>query len=122
MRNALQFLVAVVATLLLGGCASLKHPVPIDWEHGAKRGTITQIFDANTSADRLPACLAVFSTAQVAAHRYVELEYAHRRHSFREVGELPADIIATTGDQVEFYPKNCDAGTLSTISRRLQAP
>ena len=120
MQYPIQFI--VVATLLFGGCASLKHPVPIDWEHGAKRGTITQVFDASTPANKLPACLTMFSNAQIATHRYVELEYQHRRHTFREVAELPAGVTATFNDQVEFYPKSCDDGTLSTISRRLPPP
>lgn len=120
MRNPVQLL--VVIPVLLGACTSLQHPVQIDWEHGAKRGTIKQVFDASTPASQLPTCLAMFSTAQIAAHRYVELEYLHRRHNFREVGDLPAGVTAITGDQVEFYPKNCDSGTLSTITRRLPPP
>ncbi|MBC7415159.1 MAG: hypothetical protein H7327_09525 [Herminiimonas sp.] len=120
MQNYIQ--AAVLVMMFLSGCASLKHPVAIDWEHGAKRGTITQVFDATTPAENLPACLARFSGDQLAAHRYVELAYPHRRHHFREVGELPADVNATVGDQVEVYPKDCDAGVLSTILRRLPPP
>lgn len=117
MPNPVRFV--TVAALLLGGCTSLKHPVPIDWEHGAKRGTITQIFDANTPTNQLPACLANLPASALASHRYAEIVYPHRRHSFREVGALPAGVDAKAGDQVEFYPKNCDNGTLSTIVRGL---
>lgn len=116
MRYRLQCL---VVTLLIGGCASLNDSVSVDWEHGAKRGTITQVFDASMPAGQLPACLAMFSTAHIASHRYVRLQYRHRRHNFPEVAELPPGVDAKIGDQVEFYPKNCDAGTLSTITRRL---
>ena len=47
---------AVMSTVLsmafLGGCSTLTHPVAIDWEHGARRGTIVQIYD--TSRPVLP--------------------------------------------------------------------
>lgn len=116
MRYSLQCL---AVTLLLGGCTALNDSVSVDWEHGARRGTITQLFDASVPSDQLPACLAMFSATQIASHRYVRLQYRHRRHNFPEVGELPSGVDAKLGDQVEFFPKNCDAGTLSTITRRL---
>lgn len=120
MQNYIQ--AAVFVMMFLSGCASLKHPVAIDWENGARRGTITQVFEATTAVENLPACLARFSSEQLSAHRYVELAYPHRRHHFREVGELPAGVNAALGNQVEFYPKDCDAGVLSTISRLLPPP
>ena len=109
----------LIVTFLLGGCASMERPASIDWQHGAKLGTITKIFGASTPANELPACIAMFSGAQLEAHRFVEIKYPHRRHHFREVGELPLDVVAGAGDSVEFYPQNCDTGTLSKISRRL---
>lgn len=104
---------------LLAGCASLKHPVAVDWQNGAKRGTVTRTFDASTPVELLPACLKSLPRDELAAHRYVEVEAMHRRHAYRDAGQLPAGVIAGPGDAVEIYTKNCQAGSLSTISRLL---
>lgn len=107
------------AVSVLAGCESFKQPLAIDWEHGARRGTIGQAYDAHTPVAQLPPCLANQSQSVIAAHRYVEVIHQHRRHQFSEVGELPAGLQVHVGDRVEFYPKSCDAGLLSTISRLL---
>lgn len=109
----------ILGALSLAGCASLQHPVAIDWQHGAKRGTVTRTFDASTPVNLLPVCLRALPSAELATHRYVEVEAIHRRHAYRDVGELPPNVFAGLGDAVEIYPKNCEAGSLSTISRRL---
>ena len=106
-------------TFFLGGCASLGNPVAVDWEHGAKRGTIVHAFDASSPAGGLPVCLRKLTPAQIAAHRYVDVEHKHRRHMFHDVGELPPGLNAKPGDDVEFYPKDCDAGAISVITRVL---
>ena len=109
----------IVATALLGGCASRKYPVQINWEHGEKRGSVTYVFDANTPRDQLPACIASPASDQIGARRYVQVKYHHTRHFLYEVGELPTDTNTKVGDLVEFYAKHCRAGKLSTISRGL---
>ena len=109
----------ILSTFLLSGCASLQHPVPVDWEHGAKRGTVTRTFDATTPADLLPACLKSLPPTELAAHRYVEVEAMHRRHAYRDAGALPDGMTANPGDAVEIYPKNCASGSLSSITRLL---
>ena len=106
-------------TFVLGGCAAPGNPVAVDWQHGAKRGTIAQAFDASTPAEGLPACLRKLTPAQFAAHRYVDIEHKHRRHMFHDIGELPPGVDAKPGDDVEFYPKDCDTGAMSVISRVL---
>ena len=109
----------IVATALLGGCASRKYPVQINWEHGEKRGSVTYVFDASAPRDQLLACIASSASDQIAAGLYVRVKYHHRRHFLYEVRGLPNDTIAKVGDLVEFYAKHCRAGKLSTISRGL---
>ena len=104
---------------VLAGCASLQHPIAVDWENGARRGRVTRSFDASTPADQLPQCLQALPSTELTAHRYVEVEAKHRRHLYRDAGALPDGMRATVGDMVEFYPKNCDAGSLSRITRLL---
>jgi hypothetical protein len=119
MHRLIKITVLLPVFSVLGGCASLKHPVEIDWEHSAKRGAIMQIYDANTPVTQLPACLAKLPAGEIARHRYAEIRYLHRRTHFHEVGDLPAGVNAKGGDMVEFYPKSCDDGSLATISRVL---
>lgn len=109
----------VLSVVLLGGCSTLIHPLAIDWEHGARRGTVVQVYDTSRPALPLPACLARLSATDLALHRYAEIDYRHVRHLYREVGELPAGMNAMPGDAVEFLPKNCENGTLSTVVRVL---
>jgi hypothetical protein len=111
--------VMICTIAVLGGCTSLNDPVAIDWEHGAKRGTVIQLFDATTPKDRLPFCLTGLPATDIALNRYVEIDYRHVRHMFREVGALPANLQVKPGDVVEFYPGNCHQGSRSTISRLL---
>jgi hypothetical protein len=107
------------AAILLSGCAGLANETKIDWEHGARRGTVTRVFDATTGADQRPACLAQVSADMLSQRQYVELRYQHRRHYFLEAGALPAGVRVNPGDVVEFYPKDCDAGVLSILIRVL---
>jgi hypothetical protein len=110
---------ALCAAILVSGCAGLSNDVQIDWEHGARRGTVMRVIDAAIGPDQRPACLAQVAVASLEQRQYVELRYQHRRHFFLEAGALPAGMQAKPGDVVEFYPKNCDAGMLSTITRVL---
>ena len=109
----------LLCAIFLAGCTSLQHPVPVDWEHGGKRGTVTRTFDATTPAEQLPPCLKALPVGELAAHRYVEVEAMHRRHVYRDAGALPDGMSAAPGDTVEIYTKNCSEGSLSRISRRL---
>ena len=111
----------ILGVALLAGCSSLQHPVAVDWQNGARRGTVTRTFDASTPVALLPVCLRSLPSAELAAHRYVEVEAMHRRHAYRDVGQLPPNVFAGLGDAVEIYTKNCEAGSLSTISRLLPA-
>lgn len=111
--------VALGAAVLLSSCAGLANETQIDWEHGARRGTVTRIFDTTIGADQRPACMTQVSTVMLEQRQFVELRYKHRRHFFLEAGALPAGVQAKPGDVVEFYPKDCDAGALSIVTRVL---
>lgn len=111
--------VLLTAVLLLGGCTSLYHPVAIDWEHGTRRGTVTRLYGAASSVGDLPPCLATLSATDLRRQQYVEIDYRHVRHMFREIAPMPDGMTLSPGDTVEFKPGNCHNGVLSTMLRVL---
>ena len=90
----------IAATALLGRSASRKYPLPIDWEHGAKRGSVPYVFDASTSRDQLPACFAGLASDQIAARRYVQVKYHHRLHFLNDAEELPTIVQCRISPQI----------------------
>ena len=107
--------------VLAGTTSVIADSLPIiDLLHGAKRGTIIQVYDVSAAATTLPPCLASLSQTDRANRTFAEIEYRHIRHMFREVGELPAGFPKTPGTEVEIYPKDCDLGTISRVTRLLK--
>ncbi|MFS2136275.1 hypothetical protein [Duganella sp. Dugasp56] len=105
---------------ILAGCAVYSH-APVDWQRGAKRGWVVEFYDANTPPERIPACLAAMSPADLAQHHYVRLRYHHVRVMHTEVAELPPGVSVQMGEMVELWPADCAQGALSHITRVLPA-
>jgi hypothetical protein len=101
--------------VVLGGCAT-ERGAPLDWEHGARRASVVERYDAGTPRERLPACLAALPPAELS--RYARLRYRDGRLLLSAVAELPADGAAA-GAMVELYPQDCAQGRLARIGRIL---
>ena len=111
---------ALLICSAVAGCAAYPG-APVDWQHGAKRGTVAEIYDANTPPERIPACLAGSSPADLTQHHYVRLSYHHVRAMHTEVAELPPGVSVQMGEMVELWPADCAKGALSRITRVMPA-
>ena len=109
--------VAALCLLLLCACAEAPK---VDWRQGAKRAWVVATYASGRTAD-LPACLARLSDAELATRHFVELRYHHVRVMRTAVAEVPSDIDARPGVQVELWPEDCGRGHLSRMSRLLPA-
>ena len=107
----------------LGGCASDLAQHDVDWRNGAKHGWVSGFYTADTPRKELPKCLADLPAEELAAHRFVKIDYRHVRRMVVEVAELPelsADQQAVRiGDRVELWPRDCAEGQLSRISKMM---
>ena len=112
---------AAVAAVACSACAPLPPQHAVDWRNGAKHGTVAAFYSASAPRDSLPRCLADVPSSELAAHRYVRVDYHHTRRMLTEVAELPDDVPVKLGDRVELWPQDCDQGKLSRISRILPA-
>ena len=119
MRHAI--VTAACVAILSSGCTNLTNEMRIDREHGARRGVVTRLIDGAIKSSERPVCLAELPEAAVAQRQYVEVRYRHdpRHYDRLEAGALPPGVLAQPGDAVEFYPKNCGAGLVSTLIRVL---
>lgn len=104
------------ATFLLAACAA-RHPVAqADWDQGARQGKVTRDY-ALQGNGALPVCLAQLAPDQLAAHHYVQVRYSQARHVHFAVAELPANLVAGVGAEVEIWPDDCAAGKVGRIAR-----
>lgn len=113
-RVALPF----IALTLIAACAS-SPPLQVDLHHGARRGEIVALYDMTAGAAAMPACLARLPAAEISSHRFVRVRYRHVRHLRYDVAELSAGSALQVGDEVEFWPADCDAGRLARIGKEL---
>jgi len=114
--KSVHTLIALPLSIALAGCAAYSG-TPVDWQHGAKRGTVAEFYDASTPRERIPACLAGMTPADLAQHHYVRLSYHHVRVMHTEVAELPPGVSVQMGETVELWPADCATGALSHITR-----
>jgi len=112
---------ALLAASLLGACSSAPQRPAVDWQHGAHHATIVTVYAPEAERSSLPPCLAALPAEQLASHRYVKVHYHHVRLLHSSVAELPADMAAGVGSEVEIWPADCHAGQLARISRVLVA-
>lgn len=111
-----QLALLLGAAALLGACAT-RHPVAqADWDQGAREGKISRDY---TQADSgpLPACLAHMTPDARAGHHFVQVRYQQARHVHYVVAELPANLDAGIGAQVEVWPDDCAAGKVGRITQ-----
>ena len=112
--------------LCMAACASDPAQHDVDWRNGAKHGWISGFYAPDTPRSELPKCLADLPPEQLAAHRFVRIDYRHVRRMLVEVAELPelaAEHPAVKlGDRVELWPRDCAEGRLSRISKMMAAP
>lgn len=122
MRKIRNHLYAVVlGWLIFAPSVTRADSLPIvDWAHGAKRGTIIKNYSSGAEASTLPVCVAKLSADERLARHFAEIEYRHGRTLFREVGEIPEDVPTQVGNEVEIYPKDCERGTISRVTRLLK--
>ncbi|HTD02231.1 hypothetical protein [Undibacterium sp.] len=90
----------------------------VNWQEGAKLGTIEYIYDAETPEKDLPDCLATLPKKELSSRHFVKVWYRHVRLMRHEVAELPDDLLhAKVDDHVEIWPADCSRGKLSRISK-----
>ncbi len=122
-KSTKNFSVKFIESLFL--CASLMtiniayaEKPEIDWQRGAKLGTIALFYTAETPVKDLPECLAALSKEELMAKHFVKVWYHHVRLIRNEVAELPSSMPeAKLADQVEIWPADCSKGKLSRISQ-----
>lgn len=123
-----QLMLTCVNTLAL--CAlftpfhtALAEQHAINWQVGAKLGTIALFYSNETPAKDLPECLSLLSKEELATKHYVKVWYHHGRLIQNEVAELPSDLLhAKLEDHVEIWPADCSKGKLSRISQVFASP
>lgn len=94
----------------------------INWQQGAKLGTIVLFYTAETPAKDLPECLSHLSKEELATKHYVKVSYHHVRLTHHEVAELPKELLhVKLEDHVEIWPENCSNGKLSRVSQVFSA-
>lgn len=114
----LKRLAPVIGSLaVLAGCATIDEVPTVDWQHGARRAWVMNEYAADAAAAELPPCLASLPAADYASHHFVRVRYRHVRIMYEEVAELPSGLQVKTGDRVELWPADCQAGQLSRISK-----
>ena len=115
----------MVFLLCLAACACEPAPADVDWRNGAKHGWVSGFYTADTPTSALPKCLADLPPEQLASHRFVKIDYRHVRRMLVEVAELPDSAVdrqaVKIGDRVELWPRDCDQGRLSRISKMMAA-
>lgn len=115
-RQSRRLTAMLGAAMLLAACAS-KHAVSqADWEQGAREGKITRDYAAGTGA-ALPACVAALPADERATHHFVLVRYTQARHVHVDIAELPADLHAAIGDNVQIWPEECAAGKYGRITQ-----
>ena len=123
MRSTMFTGPAFLVLACLGACASNGAQSEVDWRNGAKHGWIAGFYTAETPRSALPACLAEVPQEQLAAHRFVRIDYRHVRRMVVEVAELPEPGVdqpaVKIGDRVELWPHDCAEGRLSRISKMM---
>ena len=116
---------AILLPLCLAGCAADLAQHDVDWRSGAKHGWISGFYTADTPSSDLPKCLADLPPEQLAAHRFVKIDYRHVRRMLVEVAELPDTAerpAVRIGDRVDLWPQDCAEGRISRISKMMAAP
>ena len=104
---------------LLAACAT-RHDVPAaDWQQGARGAWVLSEYAPDATAAGLPPCLASLPGAEYARRHFVRVRYRHVKIMYEEVAELPPGLQVRSGDRVELWPADCQAGQLAHISKVL---
>lgn len=106
----------VCTAILLTACATRYRVSQAEWEQGAREGRIVRDY-ALPGSPPLPACMLPITPEEGAAHHFVQVRFNRARHVHFEVAELPSNLYAGVGDEVEIWPEDCDAGKFGHITR-----
>lgn len=97
------------------------HSQSIDWQNGAKRGWIVEIYQSDSQSEKLPECLQAIPESERMNRHFVKVQYRHVRLMRVAIAELPKELQAKIDDQVELWPEDCSRGKLSRISKLLSS-
>ena len=119
---AASYIASAAVILYLHGCANLSSENPgVDWQHGAKRGTVSQIFTADSPVEGLPSCLAGLPKPLRQGRQFAHIEYRHIRHLFATLAEIPRGSVVKVGQQIEVWPVDCTAERFARIGKTFPA-
>lgn len=102
--------------IVLTACASRYRVTQADWEQGAREGRIVRDY-ALPGTVPIPACMAQMTPQERAGHHFVQVKFNRARHVHFEVAELPSNVQADVGDEVEIWPEDCAAGKFGRIAK-----
>ena len=113
---AVAAIVTVTMLASLAGCATGGDELRAN---GARRGTIVQLYNAQTTRTDLPECVAALPPAELTRRHFVRVDYKHVRHLFSTVAEVADGVDLRTGQQVEVWLDDCAQGRFGRIGRIL---
>lgn len=108
---------AVAGLALLAACSTMETVPAADWQQGARRAWVMSDYAPDAVTTALPPCLASLPAADYANRHFVRVLYRHAKIMHEEVAELPPGLQAKSGDRVELWPADCQAGQLSRIAK-----
>ena len=106
---------AIACILMMTGCAMTDARIGAN----SHAGYIYAVYSADKLRTDPPTCLASLSPAQIISGRYVEIKVPHGRWGTYLPAVVPSSLRVQLHDEVEFAPKNCEAGVVPEVKKVL---
>jgi hypothetical protein len=116
----IRTVIGIFMSVLLSSCAAPLGNGPVDWDHGARRGHVQELLDANAASAAVQACVP--AAADKMAGRYAKVRYRGSRLHHTVVAVIPDGLDIYVGDEVELWPAGCDEGRMAHVGRVLPPP
>ena len=114
------WLLSFVTAILCTACAPLDSDL-VDWDHGARAGTVLELLTPQAAKALLASCWPG-NAALPEGREYIRVRYRAVRLHHKVVASAPADLRLRPGDRVELWPGDCEAGQITRVGRVLGSP